>query len=170
MRPPNDNAPAWQGRGVRSGNVISLHSHPKHSIRRIALKHRQRARRPDPYPSAPRSACLRLLVDTLLATAESDNVRVRLFLGLRSVDRAIHWCHVHGEGTGWALPDDADPLAMPWPAGVLVKVVHDEGHPQLLNRLVEVSTALRAAGVAYAAFDHQPGWPNLWARDVGGGA
>lgn len=168
MTPPKQDTPAWQGRGV--GNVIPLDSHPKHSTRRITSLRMRRLRRPEHYPLDPRSASLRLIIDSHLALVDAVALHVRLFLGPCAVDLAIRWCEVHGEGTAWALSDDADPRSIPWPAGTLVKVIHDDGHPRLLERLVDVSQALRESGVAYAAFDHQQGWPNLWARDVGGGA
>jgi hypothetical protein len=38
------------------------------------------------------------------------------------------------------------------------------------GRLVDLVVALKRAGVGYAAIDHYESWPNLWFKDVGGGA
>ena len=169
MRPPHENAPVLAGtRGA--GNIFALNKHPKHSTRRFPSNQARKQKADAPYPSDPRSAALRLIIDTHLEMIHNDAPRVRLFLGPRAVDLAIRWCEVHGAGTAWVLVDGVDPCSIPWPAGALVKVVQSDARPEPLSRLSELANALRHAGVAYAAIDHQEGWPNLWPKDATGSA
>jgi hypothetical protein len=147
-----------------AGNIIALSTHPKHTTRKT------QATQGPTTPADPRAAASKLLIDVHLSLADKITQRVRLFLGPSAVVDATKWCRAHGQGTAMALPDGEDPSSMHWPAVAMVKVVASPAYPEPFDRLVDLAAALKRAGVGYAAIDHDECWPNLWIKDVGGGA